>query len=89
MAAGTYSVVCKARNANNATDQWAADTVAFKVYSSICGELIKAVHTGKTTATVTGLIGGTADKSTESGGKIKLNYYRVFLKCGNGWVEEL
>ena len=28
-------------------------------------------------------------ETLESGGKIKLNYYRVFLKCGNGWVEEL
>ncbi len=83
--AGDYSIVCKARNANNATGEWiASEPIAFKALSSLCGELIKAVHTGKTTATVTGLIGGTADKSTESGGKINSDgYFGIQLASGN------
>ena len=83
--AGDYSIVCKARNANNATGEWiASEPIAFKALSSLCGELIKAVHTGKTTATVTGLIGGTADKSTESSGKINSDgYFGIQLASGN------
>jgi len=83
--AGDYSIVCKARNANNATGEWiASEPIAFKALSSLWGELIKAVHTGKTTATVTGLIGGTADKSTESSGKINSDgYFGIQLASGN------
>lgn len=83
--AGDYSIVCKARNANNETDDWiASDPIAFKAFNTLFGELIKAVHTGKTTATVTGLIGGTADKSTEAGGKINSNgYFGIQLASGN------
>lgn len=84
MAAGTYSVVCKARNANNAENEWAADTVAFQVYSTVCGELIKAVHTGSTTATVTGIVGGTADKNTQSDSKLGGgHYFGIQLASGN------
>lgn len=84
-AAGDYSIVCKARNANNATDEWiASSSIAFKALNSLSGEIIKAVHTGSTTADVSGLIGGTADKSTESGGKINSGgYFGIKLASGN------
>ena len=84
-AIGSYNVVCKARNANNGTDEWiASSAITLKVYSQVCGEIIKATHTGKTTATVTGLIGGTAEKSTESSGKLNSNgYFGITLASGN------
>ncbi len=87
MAAGTYSVVCKARNANNATDQWAADTVAFKVYSTICGEIIKATLTSGSAATVTGIVGGTADVSLSSSKKMDKGKY-CGITLANGTFQE-
>ena len=54
-------------------------------WGKICGELIKAVHTGAKTADVTGVIGGTADKSTQDNGKLGNNghYFGVKLTSGN------
>lgn len=84
-AAGTYSFTCEAWNEYN-TAHAVADAFVVSVVdpANVYGELIKATHTGKTTATVTGLIGGTADKSTESSGKINSNgYFGVKLASGN------
>lgn len=49
-----------------------------------CGEIIHAVHTAATTANVTGTIGGTVDKNTQSGGKLGSNGHYFGLKLANG-----
>ena len=51
----------------------------------ICGEIISATHVNGTTATVTGLIGGTADKNTQDNGKLGSNnhYFGIQLAEGN------
>lgn len=83
-ASGDYSIVCKARNANNAEGQWAAsDAFAFKVANSLSGEIIKATLTSGTAATVTGIIGGTADVSLSSSKKLdKGKYFGITLASG-------
>ena len=83
-AAGNYSIVCKARNANNTTDEWIASSpIAFKAVSSLCGEIIKATLTSGSAATVTGLIGGTADVSLSSSKKMdKGRYFGITLASG-------
>lgn len=83
-AAGDYSIVCKARNANNATDEWIASSpIAFKALSTLCGELIKATLTSGSAATVTGIIGGTADVSLSSSLKMdKGKYFGITLASG-------
>ena len=83
-ATGNYSIVCKARNANNATDEWiASDAIVLKVYSVPCGEIIKATLTSGTAATVTGTIGGTADASLSSNKKLDKNkYFGITLADG-------
>ncbi len=84
-ATGDYSIVCKARNANNATDEWIASSpIAFKALNSLCGEIIKATLTSGSAATVTGLIGGTADVSLSSSKKMdKGKYFGITLASGN------
>lgn len=84
-AAGDYNIVCKARNANNATDEWIASSpITFKALNSLCGEIIKATLTSGSAATVTGLIGGTADVSLSSTKKMdKGKYFGITLKSGN------
>lgn len=87
-ATGNYSIVCKARNANNATDEWiASDAIALKVYSSVCGELIKATLTSGSAATVTGIVGGTADVSLSSSKKMDKGKY-CGITLANGTFQE-
>ena len=83
-AIGDYSIVCKARNANNASDEWIASSpIVFQVYSSLFGEIIKATLTSGSAATVTGLIGGTADVSLSSSKKMdKGKYFGITLASG-------
>ena len=59
--------------------------VYFSVASRYGVEIIKATHTGKTTATVTGYIGGSVDKSTQDDGKLGSNghYFGIKLAEGN------
>ena len=46
--------------------------------------LIKATHTGATTADVTGYIGGSVDKNTQGGGKLGSNGYYFGIKLAEG-----
>ena len=48
-------------------------------------EIIKATHTGAKTASVTGYIGGSADKNTQDNGKLGSNnhYFGIQLTSGN------
>jgi hypothetical protein len=54
------------------------------IAGKLCGELIKATHTGGKTATVEGVIGGTADKNTANDGKFggKGQYFGITLASG-------
>ena len=85
-AAGEYSFTCAASNEYNVAPAVAAAHVVTVVDpANVCGELIKAQHVNKNTATVTGLVGGTADKSTQDNGKLGSNghYFGVKLTQGN------
>ena len=85
-AAGEFSFTCAASNDYNTTPVVAAAFVVTVVDpSAACGELIKAVHVNKNTATVTGVLGGTADKNTQDNGKLGSNghYFGVKLAQGN------
>ena len=82
----TYAIVCKARNDNNATDEWIASNTINVTGTKLCGELIKAVYDPDTkTSTVTGVIGGTADRNTQDNGKLGSNghYYGAVLTSGS------
>lgn len=85
-AKGEHSIVCKARNDFNETDEWiASDPIALTV-TKLCGELIKAVYDPNTKkSTVTGVIGGTADRYTQDNGKLGSNghYYGAVLASGS------
>ncbi len=83
-AVGDYSIVCKARNANNAEGAWiASDVIAFKALNTLFGELIKATLTSGSAATVTGIVGGTADVSLSSNQKMdKGKYFGITLASG-------
>lgn len=86
---GEHSIVCKARNDFNATDEWIASAELKLVVTAICGELIKAELKGGNSANVTGIIGGTFD-SNLSNGKYKLDknvYIGVVLKDGATFAE--
>ncbi len=82
----TYAIVCKARNANNATEEWIASNTINVTGTKLCGELIKAVYDPSTKkSTVTGVIGGTADRNTQDNGKLGSNghYYGAVLASGS------
>ncbi|MGN0226770.1 MAG: hypothetical protein ACI4AI_01720 [Paludibacteraceae bacterium] len=83
-AKGEHSIVCKARNDFNETDEWiASDPIALTV-TKLCGELIKATLTSGSAATVTGIIGGTANVSLSSSKKMdKGKYFGITLASGN------
>lgn len=83
-AKGEHSIVCKARNDFNETDEWIASAPIALTVTKLCGELIKATLTSGSAATVTGLIGGTADVSLSSSKKMdKGKYFGITLKSGN------
>ncbi len=71
---GEHSIVCKARNDFNATDEWiASEPIAVKV-SKVEGALIHYDLTGKNgsvtiAADAKNIIGGTADQNTETSAK--------------------
>ena len=71
---GEHSIVCKARNDFNATDEWiASEPIAVKV-SKVEGALIHYDLTSKNgsvtiTADAKNIIGGTADQKTETSAK--------------------
>ena len=84
-AAGEFSFTCAASNEYTPTPVVsAAHVVSVTDPASACGELIKATHTGGKTATVTGVLGGTADKNTANDGKFggKGQYFGITLASG-------
>ena len=87
-AAGTFSFTCAASNEYNNTPVVAdAFVVTVTDPSSACGELIKATHVNKNTATVTGVLGGTADKNTQDNGKLGSNGHYFGVKLANGTFQ--
>lgn len=85
-AAGEYSFTCAASNEYNLSPVVAEAFVVTVVDpASACGDLIIATHVNKNTATVTGVLGGTADKNTQDNGKLGSNdhYFGVKLATGN------
>ena len=87
-AAGTFSFTCAASNEYNNTPV-VADAFVVTVVdpSAACGELIKAVHVNKNTATVTGVLGGSADKNTQDNGKLGNNGHYFGVKLANGTFQ--
>ena len=84
-AAGEYSFTCAASNQYN-TDPVVADAFVVTVMdpAQASGEIIKATLTSGTAATVTGIIGGTADVSLSSSKKMdKGKYFGITLAAGN------
>ena len=85
-AAGEFTFTCAAWNDYTETPVLSDElTITVVDPASVCGELIKATHVNKNTATVTGVVGGTADKSTQDNGKLGSNghYFGVKLASGN------
>ena len=84
-AAGDYSFTCAASNEyNNAPVVSAAHVVSVIDPAKIHGELITATLTSGSAATVTGLIGGTADVYLSSSKKMdKGRYFGITLASGN------
>lgn len=66
--AGTYYIVCKARNQFNETGVWIASDAHELEATKLCGELVKIVLTAKDNGTVSGTVSGTKDvnASTET-----------------------
>ena len=69
--AGTWKFNCQARNQFNVDGSdnptWQASEIKFITVTHASGELIKAVLGGGTSATVTGVFGGTFDSNLSSG----------------------
>lgn len=63
---GTYSIVAKARNDYNVTDEWIASSAHTVTISKLCGELVKIVLTGNKDGNVSGILTGTKDVSTST-----------------------
>ena len=85
-AAGDFTFTCTAWNEYTETPVLSDElTITVVDPASVCGELIKATHVNKNTATVTGVVGGSADKNTQDNGKLGSNghYFGVKLASGN------
>ena len=84
-AAGEYSFTCAASNEYTTTPVVAAaHVVTVMDPANAYGEIIKATLTSGTAATVTGIIGGTADVSLSSSKKMdKGKYFGITLASGN------
>lgn len=85
-AAGDFTFTCAAWNEYTETPVLSYElTITVVDPASVCGELIKATHVNKNTATVTGVVGGSADKNTQDNGKLGSNghYFGVKLASGN------
>ena len=90
-AAGTYSVVCQARNSFNDPGEYISSSAHEIVVTKICGELIRATRNGKNLDPVTGVIGGTATKNTQDGGKLGSSghYWKLVLASGNFMIGDV
>ena len=86
MAAGKYIFSCRAWNENNLGEGIMSNYLTLNVTdpAEATGEIIKATLTSGTAATVTGVIGGTADVSLSSSKKMdKGKYFGITLAAGN------
>lgn len=86
MAAGKYIFSCRAWNENNLGEGIMSNYLTLNVTdpAKATGEIIKAELTSGTAATVTGVIGGTADVSLSSSKKLDKNkYFGITLAAGN------
>ena len=83
---GSHQIFAIAYNEFNTDENKAwADPISV-TGTKLCGELIKAVYDANTkTSTVTGVVGGTADRNTQDNGKLGSNghYYGVALTSGS------
>ena len=81
-AAGEFTYTAWAENEFNEYPVTKEHTIT--ISDKLCGELIKATHTGGKTASVEGVIGGTADKNTASDGKFggKGQFFGITLASG-------
>ena len=81
-AAGEFTYTAWAENEFNEYPVTKEHTIT--ISDKLCGELIKAKHTGGKTASVEGVIGGTADKNTASDGKFggKGQFFGITLASG-------
>ena len=85
-AAGKYIFSCRAWNENNLGEGIMSNYITLNVTdpAKATGEIIKAELTSGTAATVTGIIGGTADVSLSSSKKMdKGKYFGITLAAGN------
>ncbi len=81
---GNHTIYATATNGYTATPV-KSNEIALTV-TKLCGELIKAVYDPSSkTSTVTGVVGGTADRNTQDNGKLGSNghYYGVKLTSGS------
>ena len=85
-AAGDFTFYCNASNAYTATPV-KSNVLTIRV-TTLCGELIKATHLKGKTATVTGLIGGEYDKSTQDNGKLGSDNHYFGVKLASGTFQE-
>lgn len=87
-AEGEVTYTAWAENAYNVSPATKDHTLT--IAGKLCGELIKATHTGETTASVEGVIGGSVDKKTQGGGKLGSNdhYFGVKLASGSFQVGD-
>ena len=83
---GVYTIVCKARNDFNAPGEWMTSATKQVSVTKLCGMLVKAIHTNKTTASIdpASVIGGTIDKNTQTNGKLGDNGHYFGIKLGMG-----
>lgn len=81
-AAGEFTYTAWAENEFNEYPVTKEHTIT--ISDKLCGELIKATHTGGKTASVEGVIGGTADKNTANDGKFggKGQFFGITLASG-------
>ncbi|MBQ9340671.1 MAG: hypothetical protein IJS13_10135 [Paludibacteraceae bacterium] len=86
-AAGEYSIVCSARNKFNAADEWIASEAKVLTASNVSGEIIKVELTSGTAATVTGILGGTADANLSSNKKMDKGKYFGFTLAKGAFAE--
>ena len=85
-AVGNHAIYCTATN-NYTETPIQSNTISVSV-SAIYGEIIKATLTSGTAATVTGIIGGTADVSLSSSQKLDNNkYFGISLANGKTFYQ--
>ena len=84
-ASRTYKIVGQARNDFNATSEWISSDPISLTVTSLYGEIIAVTRNEKVLNEVTGIIGGTAKKSTQDNGKLGAtgHYWSLTLASGN------